>query len=94
MSYEIKKGEYVVPLTDKSSTNNWNNWVLKQRTSGDYVRPEICPNTGETTSGWSTSYALTEGVDWRYATQIEISSYDKNGGPVKVDQIITAYEIY
>ena len=94
MSNTIQKGEYIVPLTDRSETNNWNGWVLQQRITDNYVRPKYCPNTGQSTSGWSDSHEFSEGVDWRYATPQEIEAYDKNDGPVKVDNTIITYEIY
>lgn len=100
MSQEIKKGAYVVPLTDTSNTNNWNNWVLKQRQDSEYVEPYYDPNTGGKGNTWS-GYGFDLPNAWRYATDAEAAEYEQKGKPVKAhanvatsNVAVTNYEIY
>jgi hypothetical protein len=98
MQKEFKKGEYIVPLMDSSQQNNWNGWVLKQRCDDHYVKPEIDPNTWELENSW-TSSSFKEGIDWRYATSIEINEYNMGNVPCKAKEVSvdisnSYYEIY
>ena len=93
---QFKKGDYVVPLKDKSTNNNWTGWVLKQRGNSISISPIQDPNTKSTTCCWADS-SYSRRSDWRYATPQEIAAYDNHNGPVRidsVDQSITNYEIY
>jgi hypothetical protein len=94
--YRFKKGEYFVPLTDRSVTNNWNDWVLKQRESANCITPDFCPNTGSISCSWD-GYGSDDPNAWRPATNAEIEEYKKYKRPVKVTDCsdkITNYEIY
>jgi hypothetical protein len=95
MQKEFKKGEYIVPLMDDSSNNNWNHKVLKQRENSIYVRPEVDPNTKSTTASWLCS-DYSKSRHWRYATPEEIEAYNKYSSPFTTEESIKSsyYEIY
>jgi hypothetical protein len=100
MSETIKKGAYVVPLTDTSKRNNWNGWVLKQRHDNRYICPQFDPNTGSKANKW-TGFGFDLPNSWRYATVAEAAEYKRNGGPVQANRYnatsnvaVTNYEIY
>ena len=90
MKSKFKKGEYYVPLTDSSQTNNWNGWILKQRESANVITPEFCPNTGNTGStscSWN-GFGSDKPNSWRPATNSEIEEYKKHNKPVRVKDVI------
>ena len=98
MQKEFKKGEYIVPLMDHSTNNNWNHKVLKQRENSFHVRPEIDPNTKSTTASWFDSN-YSKSRDWRYATPEEIEEYNMANVPCKAKEVSadtsnSYYEIY
>lgn len=71
---EIKAGSYVVVLYDKSTTNSWTHYCLKQRIDSFDIRPISSPKMPNSDENYRV-----EAKDWRYATPEEIAKYDEIG---------------
>lgn len=71
---EIKAGSYVVVLYDRSTSNSWKHYCLKQRIDATDIRPVSSPKMQSS----DESYFVKD-QDWRYATPEEIAKYDEIG---------------
>jgi hypothetical protein len=102
MSFNFKEGEYVVLLsTCNGNPKTWEgtipvNYIYKLRSPADKYKfyPEL-DLKGSKTNGWSISASgrvvggtdILNKLNLRLATPLERNLYNKNKGPVKVEEV-------
>jgi hypothetical protein len=82
----FKTTDYIVPLKDEDSSNNWNNYCLMARCDGNHLAVHMDLTGGQGT-WWSRSFKDKD--CWRYATKAEIAEYNRLGKPFDVTKFNT-----
>ena len=79
----FNEGDYIVILKDDHISNNWQNFIIKQVTKNNSIKPELTPRKNNYHPEESYSY-FTQTNTWRYATPEEIEEYKRLGIPFNV----------
>ena len=94
----FKEGDYIVTLKgDFSSTNcGKENYCFKQRYDAYDINPVVDLNGSRTNGNTQMTFnKKSKLLDWRYATQKEISHYDQINAPYDVTEIVNKiYELW
>lgn len=79
-------GQYIVVLKDDARINNWQGYIFKQKYQCVEIRPEILMDGRINNSYCYSDFTSTD--FWRYATQEEITEYERLGKPFDVTTLV------